>query len=127
MFRDIFAQRACVMNVLPAVLRGAFRSAMRTALLEKTSGTEQSNRTRVVRVWKLHVLLPRMLLLKLPRGGKVSKNAFFDRFTKFTQGQSVVGFFGPERGSVCSRHLDAKQEDSVEKWAKRAGGIDLLG
>ena len=29
--RDIFTQRACVMKVPPAFLRGAYRSAMRTA------------------------------------------------------------------------------------------------
>ena len=36
--------------------------------------------------WKLFVLLPRMLLFKPPRGGKVSKNALLDQFTKFAQG-----------------------------------------
>ena len=56
--RDIFTQRACVMEVPPAFLRGAYHSAMRTALLDITTGMELSNNTRVVRGWKLFVLLP---------------------------------------------------------------------
>ena len=73
--RDMFTQRACVMKVPPAFLRRAYRSAMRTALLEITSSMELGNNTRVVRGWKLFVLLPKVLLFKPPRWQGVQERA----------------------------------------------------
>ena len=43
---------------------------------------ESDNQVRITRGWKLFILLPRMLLCKPPRGGKVAKNKLLDRFTK---------------------------------------------
>ena len=93
----------------PAFLRGAYRSAMRTALLEISSGMEQSNNTRVVRGWKLFVLFPRMFSLKTSQR-----------------------WLGVERGSVCSRVGDAKQEEEDRDGyrgepGRTCGGIDLHG
>ena len=129
--RDIFTQRACVMKVPPAFLRGAYRSAMRTALLEITSGMELSNNTRVVRGWKLFVLLPRMLLFKPPRGGKVSKNVLLDRFTKFAQGQWLDLLTQSVAASAAAIEMRSRRRrtgtDSVEKRAERAEALVCLG
>ena len=49
------------MKVPPTFLRGACRSAMRLALQEITCGMEFQNHLRVLRGWKLFILIPRML------------------------------------------------------------------
>ena len=61
--REVITIRSCVMKVLPAFLRGAYRSAMRLALQEIVSAMGLQNR-----------LIPRMLLFRQARGGKVPKN-----------------------------------------------------
>ena len=48
---------------------------------------ELDNPTRITRGWKLFTLLPRLLLTKLPRGGKVPKNKLLQRVQKFASGQ----------------------------------------
>ena len=120
--RDIFTQRVCVMKVPPALPRGAHRS-MRTALLEITSGMELSNNTRVVRGWKLFVLLPRMLLFNPPRGGKVSKHALMDRFTKFPQGQ----WFGLLTQGVAASAAAIEMDGFRGETGRTCRGIDMFG
>ena len=71
--QDVFSRRACVMKAVPAFFKGAYRSAMRVALQEVVSGMEVDNPSRITRGWKLFTFLPRLLLTKLPRGGKVPK------------------------------------------------------
>ena len=80
--QDVFSRRAP-----PAFFRSASRSAMRVALQEIVSGMELDNPTRTTRGWKLFTLLPRLLLTKLPRGGKVPKNKLLERVQKIASGQ----------------------------------------
>ena len=58
--REFIAVRACVMKVLPAFLRGAYKSAMRCA---------------------------RILLFRPARGGKVPKNQLLVRLQKIANGE----------------------------------------
>ena len=63
---DLFDHRARVMRSVPHILKGAFRMALRVAFQEIFDGTEANNEARVVRGWKLFLLLPRMLLFRPP-------------------------------------------------------------
>ena len=54
---------------------------------ESVSGMELQNRLRILRGWKLFILIPRMLLFRPARGGKVPKNQLLDRLSKFADGQ----------------------------------------
>ena len=84
---DVFASRPRVMRAVPAVIRGAFRAAVRVALQEIVSGEEANNNLRIVRAWKLFLLLPRMLLLKPARGRAVPKRKLEGRFKQFQDGE----------------------------------------
>ena len=120
--RDIFTQRACVMKVPPAFLRGACRSAMRTALSEITSGMALRNNTRVVR---------EDALVQASRGGKVPKNALLDRFTKFAQGQWLDLLTQSVAASASAIEMRSRRRrtgtDSVEKRAERAEALICFG
>ena len=96
--REVIAVRACV-KVPPAFLRGAYKSAMRLALQEIVSGMEIQNQLWMSRGWKLFILLPRILLFRPARGGKVPKNQLLDRFQKFANGE-WVHFLGLSKYSV---------------------------
>ena len=89
--REIIAVRACVMKAPPAFL-GAYKSAMRLALKEIVSGMEMQNQLRISRGWKLFVLLPRILLFRPARGGKVPKNHLLDRLQKFANGSGLISW-----------------------------------
>ena len=56
---------------------------MRLALQEIVSGMEIQHQLRISRGWKLFVLLPRILLFRPARGGKVPKNQLLDRLQQF--------------------------------------------
>ena len=119
--RDIFTQRACVMKVPPAFLRGACRSAMRTALSEITSGMALRNNTRVVR---------EDALVQASQGRQGAQERSLGPVHQVRAG-SVVGSLDPERGSICIRHRDAKQEEKDRdgfrgETGRTSRGIDLL-
>ena len=74
------------MRSVPAMLKGAFRSALRVALKEIVDGVEANHNTRATRAWKLLLLLPRMLLFRPPRGGLVPRKKLESRFAQFQAG-----------------------------------------
>ena len=84
---DLFDHRARVMRSVPHVLKGVFRMALRVAFQEIFDGTEANNEARVVRGWKLFLLLPRMLLFKPPRGGVVPRKKLESRIRLFQEGE----------------------------------------
>ena len=84
---SIFSRRASVMRSPPKFLSGAFRSAMRVALHEIVTGTERHDESVQCRGWKLFMLLPRLLLFRLPRGGNISKLQLLERFSAFSRGE----------------------------------------
>ena len=68
---SMFEGRANAMRSVPFVMRGAFRGALRLAMNEAVLGREQNDVPREERAWKLFFLLPRILLTRPPRGGKI--------------------------------------------------------
>ena len=79
----------------------------------------------------MFIFLPTMLLFKPPRGGKVSKNALLDRFTKFAQGQWLELLTQSVEASAATTELRSRWRrtgmDSVEKRAERAEALICLG
>ena len=84
---EIFKQRARVMSTVPLFLKGAFRGAMRVALEEAQCARDRNDDNRDTRAWKLFLLLPRVLLSRPPRGGRVPRKQLEERFQKFSAGQ----------------------------------------
>ena len=80
---NIFRRRASVMRTPPKFLCGAFRSALRVALHEIVNGAERREESIQCQGWKLFLLLPRMLLFRNPRGGKIQKQQLRARFAAF--------------------------------------------
>ena len=54
---------------------------------EILAGVRSQNVDRDENGWKLFLLLPRMLLHKLARGGGVPKHKLMERFNMFNRGQ----------------------------------------
>ena len=80
--RATFSRRACAMKTTPHFLRGPFRNALRLAMEEAVrAGDVHQNRG-----WKLFLLLPRLLLHRPPRGGKVHRSKLVERFDDFARG-----------------------------------------
>ena len=84
---DLFDHRARVTRSVPHVLKGAFRMALRVAFQEIFDGTEANSEARVVRGWKLFLLLPRMLLFRPHRGGVVPRKKLEPRIRQFHEGE----------------------------------------
>ena len=73
--------------MVPKFLSGAFRIALRTALQEAVLGGDEGDNVRQTRGWKLLLLLPRMLLSKLPRGCLIGKEKLVKMFQMIADGQ----------------------------------------
>ena len=56
----VFQRRAVVMRIVPPILRGPFRNALRIAMDEAIGVIEVFDELRQERAWKLFLLLPRM-------------------------------------------------------------------
>ena len=85
--KDEFNHRAHVFEVVPFVVRGAFRGAMWLAFEEILEGHEVHSNTRMSRGWKLLMLLPRMLLHRPSDGGHISRKQVEERFRRFQEGE----------------------------------------
>ena len=85
--RDVFDTRVSVTHSVPHFLKGAFRGAIRVALQGILRGYELQSGLRITRGWKLFMLLPRLLLFRPRRGGKVSKKTLEERFQMFQEGR----------------------------------------
>ena len=64
--RVIFSLRACVMKCVPAFMKGSYRNAMRLTLREADRARSEADVLGLSRAWKAFLLLPRMLLHRLP-------------------------------------------------------------
>ena len=71
-------------------MKGAYRSTIRVALTEIDQGRSDGDASRSSRGWKLFLLLPRILLHKLPRGGLVPKKQLHRRFESFSEGDWAI-------------------------------------
>ena len=126
--RDVFGQRACIMKVHPAFVRGAFRCAMRLALQEINTGMESHDTTKVSRGWELFIFLPRLLLHKPARGGKVPKKKLLERLTQFAEGRWLNLLRESVEVSTEAaqlRHRRRRTGDTVEKRVARAETLNL--
>ena len=89
-FSELFERRAKVMRSVPHVLEGAFRMALRVACHEILEGMEANSEVRVVRGWKLFLVLPRMMLFRPSRGRTVSRKKLESRVRQFQEGDWIL-------------------------------------
>ena len=83
---EVFSRRAPVMQSVPILIRGAFRSALRCAMKEIVDGATSEDAARCTRAWKMFLLLPRMLLFRPVKGGLVPRTKLESRFRRFQEG-----------------------------------------
>ena len=81
-----FRTRSCLMRVVPKMMRGVFRTALRLSFQAVTQARAEGDVERETRAWKLFLLAPRMLLSRPPRGGKVSRAKLVERCAAFARG-----------------------------------------
>ena len=84
--RVIFSLRACVMKCVPAFMKGSYRNAMRLTLREADRARSEMDVLGLPRAWKAFLLLLRMLLHRLPRGGLIAKSSLIERLQSFKEG-----------------------------------------
>ena len=131
--RDVFDTRAVVMHSVPFFLRGVFRGALKVSLQAIMRGYEQHSDLRITRGWKLFMLLPRMLLFRPRRGGKVPKKRLEERFHMFQEGRWLE-LLASSRGIEASVHQSSvrrrrrqRQDDGVQRRVDRAHSLVRLG
>ena len=103
-------------------MKGAFRCALRTALEEVTSGVERHSDIRVIRGWKLFLLLPRLLLYRPSRGGHVPRKQLEARMQQFQFG-NWVGLLEDSQSCNARAHQSSvrrRRRDQVIDVEKRA-------
>ena len=130
--RDVFDSRAVVMQSVPFFLRGAFRGAVRVSLQAILRGYEQRSELRITRGWKLFMLLPRLLLFRPRKGGKVPKKALEERFQFFQEGRWLeLLAFCRESAKSISLPSDAaaaqRQDHGIQRRVDRAHNLVHLG
>ena len=113
---SIFNRRANVMRSIPHVLKGPYVSAVRIAIREALEARVGGNEVKLTRAWKLFLLLPRMLLFRPPRGGKIPKPQLLERFAKFQRGQwselvEEGAILAEEAHSACCRKRRRQKAD----------------
>ena len=78
-----FRSRGCLMQVVPKIMRGAFRTALRLSFQEAAEARAAGNVEQEMRAWKSFLFVPQMFLTKPPRGGAVSKAKLAERCDAF--------------------------------------------
>ena len=115
---EIFQRRACVMRSVPFIMKAAYRGAMRVALQEVMRGRELNCGSRVSRGWKLFLLLPRLLLFRSPRGGRVPKRSSWKTVSTSSiqaSGQSCGQAACPTRRRPTKSHPDTDAAFNVTR------------
>ena len=75
------------MKSVPHCLKGPFRNVTKVLLEEIVEGRERNDGIRQERAWKAFMLMPRMLLHRRCRGGKVGKEKLMELFDLFCAGR----------------------------------------
>ena len=129
---ELFSHSSSVMRTIPRFLWSSFRIAMKVALEEITTGQQARNDHQQERGWKLFLALPRMLLHRSPRGGKISRDKLISRFDKFTGDQwkdlieaSVV--CAEEAATASRRRRRRVDNNDAERRSLRAMKFVQLG
>ena len=116
------------MKNVPRCLVGPFRNALRVALAE-VSG-RAGNPVQLERVWKLFLLLPRVLLHRSPRGGLISKSKLTERFDKLARGEWVQLIHASvqcDEQVAVIRRRKGRRGDDLERRAIRALNFVRVG
>ena len=129
---DTINDRPRLMQTVPWVLRGAFRSAIQDALQEIVTGSAANDELKATRCWKLLLLLPRMILFRPSRGGAVPRRKLEARITAFQQGAWLELL---AEGACCAekaltqsvRRRRRQQSDDDGKRAARALSLVYMG
>ena len=74
---------------MPVVMSGSFKAAMRLAIDEVADGVAVHDEAKQERGWKLFLLLPRVLLQRLSRGGLVPESKLLERLRRFATGDWI--------------------------------------
>ena len=91
---------------------------------------ESHDTTKVSRGWKLFIFLPRLLLHKPARGGKVPKKMLLERFTQFAEGRWLNLLRESVEVSTEAaqlRHRRRRTGNTVERRVARAETLISLG
>ena len=111
------------MRSVPRILNGLFRVALRIAVQEILHGVTAWDVARQVRGWKVLFLLPRMLLSRPPRRGKVSKEKLTERLENFRNGRWIDLVRDSEEigdlSATAARRRQRRRGDDVESRAAR--------
>ena len=112
-------------------LRVAYRSAMRLALSEAESCHRAGDEARTTRAWKLFLLLPRILLHRLPREGKIPKGTLLGRFTEFSHDgwtqMLITSLDCGDRAMHIQSRRRRTQQDSMERRADKTEASVCMG
>ena len=130
--QSVFRDRACLMRSPPVFLRRMYKSALRVALTEfHQAGRDDRRRCRA---WKLLLLLPRLLLFRLARGGLLPKRQLQVRFDQFMRGQwTQLLILLISSRDCCDRACQSQhrrrrtQTDTIDRRAERAEALVHLG
>ena len=104
---------------------------MRLAFEEILEGHEVNSNTRMSRGWKLLMLLPRMLLHRPSRGGRISRKQLEERFRRFQEGE-WLSLLREGQGCCSEAHRRSvrrrrRNVDELEVRASRALHLCQLG
>ena len=121
---DTFYHRPKLMQTVPWVLRGAFRSAIQEALQDILAGLVWNDVVKATRGWKLLLRLPRMI----PRSKLEAKITSFQFFSMFVVGIAASCAESPHTDSsqeAWSQH-DGEGKTSCAGFVPRADGANHL-
>ena len=113
------------MKSVPRFLAGAFRGALKAGLQEICKGRAANN------VWKLFLLIPRLLLWRPPRGRLVPRGRLQERLRQFSAGNGVSMLERSLEAAVQGKEAQCRrrrtQKDTLERRVVRAMGLAQLG
>ena len=125
-----FQHRPRLMQVVPWVLRGAFRGAIQEALQEILAGSASNDEVKATRGWKLLLLLPRMILFRPGGGGSVPRSKLEARITSFQRGLWLEllaeGASCTERVHTQSVRRRRRQQHDDDDGKRAAGALSLV-
>ena len=123
--REVFS---LVLHLILHFLKGAFRGAVRVAL-KAVQGYQTHPVARTTQGWKLLMLLPRLLLHRPLRGGKVSRKRFAERFQegRWTEllAESMAKAQKTHQTSIRRRHR--QRDDGRQRQFDRAVRLAHMG
>ena len=129
--KECFTFRACLMRIVPHIMKGAFRLAIRTALEEILVGHRSGSEERMTRGWKLFMFLPRMMFFRPRRGGTISRQKLEERVRLFQEGRWRQLLDQSRANDQQAHQISARKRrqvvNSVPLRAERAKSLVKLG